>query len=289
MLNGRLRFKVVAMKRNRKSRSKSSTVAGTIVDPTLRSRPKQALSKTLRSTPYKSRAKSPAVKPHVKLPNHWRPSVRGDCLTGRERYYLTVLYSDPGAELPEPGGWALPDGTPVKPDASGSVPDDAMPTDGKPDGKNSRRPCAYFGCKYNLVIDCPTNGEAYLSYAASEEDMMDRIERGAKIVEAGLVADYLNGRLDPVQYPPGAAAVTCALDVADWSRGTGEGTLEAVGVGIDRTRERIRQMEAIALKKIHGAQEYENEDLIEDLREIAREGTAKSSHALTWGHCMSDD
>lgn len=81
-------------------------------------------------------------------------------------------------------------------------------------GSNAERPCAFVSCRYHLALDVdPYNG-------AIKENFAD-----AELAEM-----------------PG----TCALDVAD----LGELTLEDVSAMMNITRERVRQIEESALRKI---------------------------------------
>ena len=75
------------------------------------------------------------------------------------------------------------------------------------------RPCPFVGCKYNLYLDVnPNTGRLKINSAK----------------------------------PPWVMRESCALDIAD----RGEVTLEYVGGLINLTRERIRQIERQALRKL---------------------------------------
>ena len=91
----------------------------------------------------------------------------------------------------------------------------AMPkTRGECEGGS--RPCPYVRCKYNLYLDISSNGK-------------------------NLKFNFPD--LEPEDMPPERS---CALDVAD----SGENTLEQVGVAMNMTRERVRQIEIIARSKV---------------------------------------
>ena len=89
------------------------------------------------------------------------------------------------------------------------------------------RPCPFVTCRYHLYTDVTRSGGLQVNAPKSEPDDMKE---------------------------------TCALDVAD--RGTH--TLEEIGVILGVTRERIRQIQAIALRKIKrlpGGEEWVKEML----------------------------
>jgi hypothetical protein len=73
------------------------------------------------------------------------------------------------------------------------------------------RPCPFVGCRHHLALDVTSSGSIRIAYPDADE-----------------------GR------------ETCSLDVAD----DGEHTLEEVGELLNLTRERIRQIEDTALRKI---------------------------------------
>jgi hypothetical protein len=81
----------------------------------------------------------------------------------------------------------------------------------------TERPCPYVGCRYHLHCDVTRTGNLILNFPD----------------------------LQPWELTP-----SCALDVSD----DGEHTLEEVGELLNLTRERIRQIEATALEKLHGSQ-----------------------------------
>lgn len=82
------------------------------------------------------------------------------------------------------------------------------------------RPCPYVGCKYNLFLDVTGDG---FSIKLNHPDL-----------EPGDIA--------PDQ--------SCALDVAK----RGGATLEEVGEMMNLTRERIRQIEEMAIRKIRDSE-----------------------------------
>lgn len=78
------------------------------------------------------------------------------------------------------------------------------------------RPCPWVACRYNLAFEVTENGS--IAWNGWTRDV-DQIE---------------------------GAGQTCALDVAE----EGPQTLEDVGRMLHLTRERVRQIEAVALRKI---------------------------------------
>lgn len=78
------------------------------------------------------------------------------------------------------------------------------------------RPCPFVGCKHHLYLDVTENGSLKLNFPERQpEDMVE----------------------------------SCALDIADH----GGITLEAAGITMNLTRERVRQMESRALSKLQEA------------------------------------
>jgi hypothetical protein len=95
----------------------------------------------------------------------------------------------------------------------------------RPDCEDGPRPCPFVSCRYHLLLDVmPKTGSVKVNFPAV----------AAKIEKQG---DGL---------PLGELADTCALDVAD----RGDATLEDVGLRMNVTRERARQIEAKALGKM---------------------------------------
>lgn len=90
------------------------------------------------------------------------------------------------------------------------------------------RPCPLVTCPYNNYLDVDRWGNLKLSHP-------DR---------------------SPEEVPPDES---CALDVAD----RGPHTLDEVATVLGLTRERVRQIEGIALRKIHFALAKEDPDLFE--------------------------
>ncbi len=83
-----------------------------------------------------------------------------------------------------------------------------------PSGWNEQRPCPFASCKFHIAVDVnEDNGSLHVTFPGVEfEDMKE----------------------------------TCALDVADRD----DSTLEDVGAYLGLTRERIRQVETVALRKL---------------------------------------
>ncbi len=96
------------------------------------------------------------------------------------------------------------------------------------DCRGGPRPCPLVTCPYNNYLDVDRWGNLKLSHP---------------------------GR-SPEEVPPGES---CALDVAD----QGPHTLEEVADILGLTRERVRQIEGIALRKIHFALAKEDPDLFD--------------------------
>jgi hypothetical protein len=74
------------------------------------------------------------------------------------------------------------------------------------------RPCPFIGCRHHLFMDVTPAGSIKFNYPGLEPDELER---------------------------------SCSLDVAD----AGEFTLEEVGRAMNLTRERVRQIEAAAMKR----------------------------------------
>jgi hypothetical protein len=86
------------------------------------------------------------------------------------------------------------------------------------DCKDGPRPCPFVSCKYHLYLDAnPYNGSIKMNF--------------------------------PDEVEPDEIPATCVLDVAD----EGGVTLEEVGILMNLTRERVRQLEDAALKKLFEA------------------------------------
>ena len=92
------------------------------------------------------------------------------------------------------------------------------------DCKDGIRPCPFVGCRYHLYLDVnPVTGTLKLNFPGLEVWEMP---------------------------------FTCALDVAEM----GGRTLEEVGHILNMTRERVRQLESSALKKIRDEVERRDDD-----------------------------
>jgi len=89
------------------------------------------------------------------------------------------------------------------------------------------RPCPYVACKWNLYLDVGTNGNIKLNFPDLEPDEM----------------------------PPNAS---CALDIAE----RGAQTLELVAALLNVTRERLRQIQELALSHLHRRVAYRRSDLL---------------------------
>lgn len=85
------------------------------------------------------------------------------------------------------------------------------------------RPCPWIGCRFNMFCD---------------------ITSGGSLV-------FLFDTIDPLEVPP---ELSCALDIID-ARNGGM-TLEQIGAIWSITRERIRQIEAMAFRKLKRIEEY---------------------------------
>lgn len=81
------------------------------------------------------------------------------------------------------------------------------------DCKNGPRPCPFVSCRHHLFLDVNQSGSICLSFPELEVDQL---------------------------------VDTCSLDVAD----RGGETLESTGNLINRTRERTRQIEFVAIRKL---------------------------------------
>lgn len=106
----------------------------------------------------------------------------------------------------------------VKAESRGLEPELAELDEARPrtrgDCENGPRPCPWVACKHHLYLDVnPDNGTIKLVFPTLQPEEMVR---------------------------------SCALDVAD----EGEHTLEAVGELMNVTRERVRQMESRATRKL---------------------------------------
>lgn len=183
------------------------------------------------------------------------PLHRGDCLTSARRYHLALRDADDDRP-PTVGGWT------TTWDAGGFR---RVPTDGLPDGRNSKRPCGYLTCKYHVAVEYnPLNGHISVMWTAPE-----RLGRGMNTEyltdEAG---DYLVAELERVRealraweaspegHLPGAtppeALQTCALDLADVAFDEEQLTLDRVGQAARKTRERVRQVSDAAFAALRG-------------------------------------
>lgn len=191
------------------------------------------------------------------------PQTRGDCLTSAQRFRLAVVNRGPLDPMPKIRGYG-PDG----------------PEDGEPDGFNAERPCPFVACRWHLGAEYDAqSGEVVPALrvaeeateeerAATDEALLAALELGARIIAEGKVQEYRAGLLDPAEYPPGALVETCALDFADAVAVSGAtGTLESIGVAMERTRERVRQIIEGGLRR---ARQGADPETLEALREQLR-------------------
>jgi hypothetical protein len=82
-----------------------------------------------------------------------------------------------------------------------------------PGGRNEERPCPFVSCRHHLYLEVsPETGSIKFNFPVGLEEIPE----------------------------------TCSFDVAD----RGGITLEELGVILDRTRERARQVEVIALRRL---------------------------------------
>lgn len=85
------------------------------------------------------------------------------------------------------------------------------------------RPCPYVSCKYHLYLDVnPENGSIKFNFPDLEFDELEE---------------------------------TCALDIIE----RGDSTLDLIGRYMNLTRERVRQIEATAIKKLLDRNEFPEE------------------------------
>lgn len=78
---------------------------------------------------------------------------------------------------------------------------------------NGIRPCPFVGCEHHLYLDITAAGNIKLNFPDIEPDQLEH---------------------------------SCSLDIAD----AGEHTLEQIGALINTTRERVRQLEGLILRKL---------------------------------------
>lgn len=157
-----------------------------------------------------------------------RPHTRGDCLTARRRFEVDTLYAR--GSLPVPAGWGRDPKT-----------GEGFPTDGKPDGVNSCRPCPFAGCKHHLAYE-------YNSSSGNLTPMLAKDDEGV-LGELVRIEDTLDAVCDAT-LPPPLDTYSCALDLADVAAESGDVNLADVGVATRRTRERIRQVVDYATKTL---------------------------------------
>lgn len=85
------------------------------------------------------------------------------------------------------------------------------------------RPCPWVSCRYHLYVDAQPSGTLKLNFPGVSPDALDRLHD------------------------------SCALDVAD----RGHSTLEVVAVALNLTRERVRQVEVSALRKLRRSDPFD--------------------------------
>lgn len=157
-----------------------------------------------------------------------RPATRGDCLTARRRFEVDTLHSR--GSLPVPAAWGRDPKT-----------GEGYPTDGKPDGANSCRPCPFAACKYHLGFEYNTSSGSLTPMLAEDDEGV--------VSELVRIEDTLDAVLD-ASHPAPLDTYSCALDLADVSAETGDVNLADVGTATHRTRERIRQVVDYATKTL---------------------------------------
>lgn len=119
-----------------------------------------------------------------------------------------------------------------------AVPIEPAPRDVRPrvrgDCENARspRPCPYLGCRHHLATDY-VNGE--LRVIGSDA----RIDAGSTVAGEDRFVAAAFERMRVV-------GASCVLDIVD--KRAGERTLQAIGVALDVTRERVRQVEQKSLR-----------------------------------------
>lgn len=111
--------------------------------------------------------------------------------------------------------------------------------------KKGPRPCPWVGCPYHLYLDInPVTGSIKFNF--KEKIIVINEETG------GIY--YENRILDVCELKE-----TCALDVSH----KGAHTLQEVGEYMNVTRERVRQIEEVAMRKIRAATTSEMEEYLD--------------------------
>lgn len=111
---------------------------------------------------------------------------------------------------------------------------------------NGIRPCPYVGCRHHLYLDVSADGRAI---------------------------KFNFPWIEPWDLP-----YSCALDLADTGELTGGMTLESVGSAMNLTRERLRQVENVALRRANLALRQFSPEL--DVQDVATVTMQRCLHGL---------
>ncbi len=95
------------------------------------------------------------------------------------------------------------------------------------DCRGKSRPCPWVGCQFHLYLDVKPNGNITFNF---------------------------------VDLEPWELEETCALDIVEREQGV---TLETVGVIMNLTRERVRQVESVAKQKLRDTGDISPDDALD--------------------------